>query len=88
MVKLILFNPLAKVVGKKEFNYDAKTVKEALEMLVKENPDLEGRLFMKGELNKFINVYVNKQDIRYLKWIDTAIDENSEIDVMTALSGG
>jgi sulfur-carrier protein len=64
------------------------TVGEVFRQLVAGNPELEQNLFDGDELRRFINVYVDDEDIRYLDGKDTAVDENTEIAIMPAVAGG
>ena len=41
-----------------------------------------------GELHRFVNVYVNDEDIRYLKALDTPLKDNDVVSILPALAGG
>ncbi|WP_340818715.1 ubiquitin-like small modifier protein 1 [Methanolobus sp. WCC4] len=65
------------------------TIKELVERLVTEyGRDFETLMLENGEIRRFINVYVNGEDIRHLSGIDTKITNNDEVSVLPAISGG
>ena len=41
-----------------------------------------------GELNRFVNVYVNGQDVRYLSGLETAVADRDEVRLLPAMAGG
>ena len=65
------------------------TVGEVLNDLKSRAAGIEQRLF-KGEnqLNRFVNVYVNDEDIRFLKNLETPVKEGDEISIVPAIAGG
>ena len=65
------------------------SVKEVLGSLTDRYPDLGKRLF-KGdnEVNRFINLYVNDEDIRFLENLDTAVKSGDELSIVPAIAGG
>ena len=65
------------------------SVKEILGTLTGKYPELGKRLFKtEGELNRFINVYVNDEDIRFLENLDTPVKANDELSIVPAIAGG
>jgi MoaD family protein len=65
------------------------TVGEGLRNLTAAHPDLKKHLFTdEGKLRAFVNVYVNDEDIRYLKNTDTAVKEGDEIAIVPSIAGG
>ncbi|WMW22525.1 MoaD family protein [Methanolobus mangrovi] len=70
-------------------NLGDTTVKALFEQLVTEyGKDFETNLFQDGEIRRFVNVYVNGEDIRHLCGSDTKITDNDEISILPAISGG
>src|SRR5689334_6082654 len=65
------------------------SVGEVLNSLKGKASGIETRLF-KGpnQLNRFVNVYVNDEDIRFLKNLDTPVKEGDEISIVPAIAGG
>lgn len=67
----------------------AASVKEALASLTGQYPELGKRLYKgENELNRFINVYVNDEDIRFLENLDTPLKAGDEISIVPAIAGG
>jgi molybdopterin converting factor small subunit len=66
------------------------SVKEVLGTLTGRYPELGKRLFKDGgaDLNRFINVYVNDEDIRFLENLDTPVKSGDEVSIVPAIAGG
>lgn len=65
------------------------TVGEVLASLVEEYPGLSGQVVnADGSLHKFVNVYVNDDDVRYLSALDTPVQDADEISILPAVAGG
>jgi molybdopterin converting factor small subunit len=64
------------------------TVGEVLGKVGEEFPALLDRIFERGELRRFVNVYVNDEDIRYLDDLNTAVAEKDEVSIIPAVAGG
>jgi molybdopterin synthase sulfur carrier subunit len=64
------------------------TVGEILADLGAKYPALHERLFDGEELRRFVNVYVNDEDIRYLDDLATAVAPGDEISIIPAVAGG
>jgi len=75
--------------GSKQVDVSGRTVGEVLEALVGRFPSLSGQLFTpEGELNRFVNVYLNDQDIRYLQERSTPVDDRDTLIILPAMAGG
>jgi len=65
------------------------SVKEVLGSITGQYPDLGKRLYKgENELNRFINVYVNDEDIRFLENLDTPVKAGDELSIVPAIAGG
>ena len=64
------------------------TVGEVLGSVGKAYPALHERIFEGGELRRFVNVYVNDEDIRYLDDLNTAVAASDEVSIIPAVAGG
>ena len=82
--------PLQKLTqSKSEVSAQGKSVKEILASLEKQYPGFKERLYdEKGSLRRFINFYVNNEDIRFLKGESTPIKEGDEVSIVPAIAGG
>jgi molybdopterin converting factor small subunit len=68
---------------------DGATVGEVFGTLTAQYPGLQGQLVDDaGGLHKFVNVYVNDDDIRYLEQLDTKVSEGDVISILPAVAGG
>ncbi len=64
------------------------TVAELLNDITTKYPSLRDRIFDGDELRRFVNVYVNNEDIRYLDDLATAVAEKDEVSIIPAIAGG
>jgi molybdopterin synthase sulfur carrier subunit len=75
--------------GAKTVSARGSTVGEVLASLVEEYPGLNGQIVNDdGTLHKFVNVYVNDDDVRYLSALDTPVKDTDEISILPAVAGG
>ncbi len=75
--------------GEATVSADGSTVGEVLEALVESHPDTRSQLFSsKGELNRYVNVYLNDEDVRVLDGLETAIDDGDTVVILPAMAGG
>jgi molybdopterin synthase sulfur carrier subunit len=90
MVKVKIPGPLRKLVGgKDELEVEAKTIREVIEKLGQINPEIKARILDEnGEVRRFINIYLNNEDIRFLKGLDTDLKNGDEISIIPAIAGG
>lgn len=64
------------------------TVQGALDSLAKKYPAIVAKLFDGGQVRRFVNVYLNDEDIRYLDSMATAVKDGDEISIIPAVAGG
>jgi molybdopterin converting factor small subunit len=74
--------------GRDSVEAGGATVGAVLEQVGTEFPELHSRIFEGGELRRFVNVYVNNEDIRYLEDLATPVAENDEVSIIPAVAGG
>ncbi len=73
----------------KQVEVSGSTVGEVLGGLTERYPGLRGQLFTPdGTLNRFVNVYLNDQDIRYLSELATPASDADTVIVLPAMAGG
>lgn len=79
----------ANVGGAKEVTVEGSTVGEVIEGLVARYPALRGQLLTEdGALNRFVNVYLDGQDIRYLQERSTPVRDGDTVIILPAMAGG
>lgn len=64
------------------------TLSEAISNLEAEYPGIAERLLESGQLRRFINVYVNDEDVRFSGSLDTALKSGDSITILPAVAGG
>ena len=75
--------------GNKQVDVDGSTVGEVLTELVRQYPGLASQLLtVEGELNRFVNVYLNDQDVRYLQERGTPVEARDTLIILPAMAGG
>jgi sulfur-carrier protein len=75
--------------GQSTVAVDASTIGEVPQRLVTEYPGMSGQLLNDdGSLHRFVNVYVNDDDVRYLSLLDTPVKDGDEISILPAVAGG
>ncbi len=79
----------ANVGGAKSLEIDGDSIRSVVSGLVERHPTLGGQLLTEdGDLNRFVNVYVNGQDVRYLAGLDTPVAAGDEVRLLPAMAGG
>ena len=82
-----ILRPLA--AGQAQVRANGATIGEVFEDLVKQFPGLSDRLITEdGSLHKFVNVYVDDDDIRYLDKLDTKLTGSETVSILPAVAGG
>jgi molybdopterin converting factor small subunit len=75
--------------GAKEVGADGANVGEVLRSLAEEHPATQGQLFGEGgELNRYVNVYLNDEDVRVLDGLGTSVGESDVLVILPAMAGG
>ena len=79
----------ASVGGEKQVAAEGGSVGEVLESLASAHPDTQSQLFSaEGELNRYVNVYLNDEDVRVLDGLQTAVGEGDTLVILPAMAGG
>ena len=79
----------ANVGGVKSLQLEGETIRALVGALVGQHPSLGSQLLTEdGDLNRFVNVYVNGQDVRYLAGLDTPVAAADEVRLLPAMAGG
>ena len=89
-MKVLIPTPLRQYTGKQAvIEVAASNVGEMLRKLTGQYPDLRKQLFTDdGKLRRFVNVYVNDEDIRYLEHENTAVEQDDTISIVPSVAGG
>ncbi|MBI4898253.1 MAG: MoaD family protein [Actinobacteria bacterium] len=75
--------------GDKEVSADGNTVGDVLRSVAENHPDTERQLFgPDGGLNRYVNVYLNDEDVRVLEGLDTAVEDADTVMILPAMAGG
>ena len=74
--------------GKPTVEAAGGTVKAVLDDLGRKYPGITQRLFDNGQVRRFVNVYLNDEDIRYLDNLTTAVNDGDELSIIPAVAGG
>lgn len=82
--------PLKKLTGEQDIiKAKGKTVGEVIQWLTETYPGLRERLQdEKGEVRRFVNIYVNDEDIRFIQNLETPLKEGDKISIIPAIAGG
>jgi molybdopterin converting factor small subunit len=74
--------------GSKQVSAQGSTLTEILNDLYQHYPALKDQIQPSGELSRFINIYVNDQDVRYLQGLETVVGASDTVILLPAMAGG
>jgi molybdopterin synthase sulfur carrier subunit len=75
--------------GRKSIDVEGDTVRDVLGRLVADHPGVRTQLFSAdGTLHRFLNVYVNDDDVRYTGGLETSVAAGDEVTLLPAVAGG
>ena len=79
----------AQTGGQPEVEASGSNVGEVLRALTAAHPDTESQLFgPDGDLNRYVNVYLNDEDVRVLDGLDTTVSDGDTVVILPAMAGG
>ena len=89
-IKVRIPSPLQPLTGDQgQVCAQGTNLKEVLENLEVQFPGIKSRLYdEEGALRKFVNLYVNDQDVRFLGGEETLISDGDEVSIVPAIAGG
>jgi len=89
-IKVRIPQPLQKLTqGKEQVEAQGTDVKSLIDDLEKNFPGLKERICDDaGKIRRFINIYINEEDVRFLKGDATAIKDEDEVSIIPAIAGG
>lgn len=75
--------------GLKQVKGNGKTIRELFDHLDLDYPGIKAQILTsEGELHRFVNVYLNDEDIRFLQNMDTSLGEGDVVSILPAVAGG
>ena len=78
-----------KTGGSPEVEASGSNVGEVLRALTAAHPDTQSQLFATdGGLNRYVNVYLNDEDVRVLDGLETAVKDSDSVVILPAMAGG
>jgi len=89
-VKVRIPTPLQKLTeNRAEVSCEADSIQTLVENLGAQFPGIKERICDEaGELRRFVNVYVNEEDIRFLQGVATPLKDGDEVSIVPAIAGG
>ncbi len=89
-IKVKIPGPLQKLTqDKSEVEVEASSIKELVVSLEKSYPGIKDRICDEnGKIRRFINFYVNDEDVRFLKGDDTSLKADDQVSIVPAIAGG
>lgn len=89
-IKVIIPQPLQKLTNNiADVEANGSNVKELIDDLEKNFPGLKARICDEtGKIRRFINIYVNEEDVRFLKQENTSLKDGDEVSIIPAIAGG
>ncbi len=90
MITIRIPTPLRPMTGgKSEIEGQGGSIAELIEQMNAAHPGLKDRICdEQGEIRRFINVYLNEEDIRFLTGKDTPVKDGDEVSIIPAIAGG
>src|SRR5262245_51948368 len=74
--------------GQATVEVSGATVQNILDELGRKHPGITQRLFDNGQLRRFVNLYLNDEDVRYLDNLNTPVKDGDELSIIPAVAGG
>lgn len=88
-VKVLIPTPLQKITGGKDVvEAEPGKIIDIINALDKNFPGFAERLCQDGKIRRFINVYVNEEDVRFLQGEETIVKDGDEVSIVPAIAGG
>ena len=88
-VEVRVTSVLQRVIGAKSVEAEGSTIAEVLEGINAKYPGFREQITMEdGSLHRFVNIYVNDEDIRFMQQLETPVEAGDVVSILPALAGG
>ncbi|HXH22512.1 MAG TPA: ubiquitin-like small modifier protein 1 [Dehalococcoidia bacterium] len=88
-VEVKVTSVLQRIVGAKSVEGEGKTVGELLDSIERRYPGFKSQITQPdGSLHRFVNIYINDEDIRFLQSLETPVKDGDVLSILPALAGG
>ncbi len=74
--------------GQRSLSVEAHSVGELLDRLEQRYPGFKQQIVVDGQVHRFVNIFLNDEDIRFLQQLDTPLKEGDVLSMLPALAGG
>ena len=76
------------VGGQRVIQGEGGTVGEVIDDLERKHPGIKDMVMVDGQIHRFVNIYLNDEDVRFLSQLETPLNEGDVISILPALAGG
>ncbi len=76
------------VKDQRRVQVEGQTLGQLIENLDNEYPGIKERIIEDSAIRRYVNVYINSEDVRFLKGIDSELTSGDEVDILPAVAGG
>ena len=76
------------VGGQRVIEGEGATVGEVIDDLERKHPGIKEMVMVEGQIHRFVNIYLNDEDVRFLSQLDTPLKEGDVLSILPALAGG
>lgn len=74
--------------GEKAVNADGANLSALIDSLEANHPGLKDRLIEGGDLRRFVNIYINDEDVRFIGSLEAALSDGDQVVILPAVAGG
>ena len=76
------------VGGQRVIQGEGGTVGEVIDDLERKHPGIKDMVMVDGQIHRFVNIYLNDEDVRFLSQLETPLKEGDVLSILPALAGG
>ena len=88
-VEVRVTSVLQRVIGAKTVQAEGATIGEVLQGVNERFPGFREQITMEdGSLHRFVNIYINDEDIRFMQQLNTPVESGDVVSILPALAGG